>query len=557
MRRGAWGRAVLAVGLGAAIGCAALAPGREINTPDLLNPRRTGENAAGESAADESAPGETPRNERVFSATDSVLAPDEALLDDGRLDGAAPAELAEAADDSRAIAPAVAPAKRFLLPGRVEIEAAAGPRSDAKFRFGGARGWSGGGRISGGCFSGFLRGESRWFVRGVHAGRLTVRGAERLILGRGMGAYGFAGMGPVRGGFAAAPSFSRWYAYPGLAVALGWGNWRADAVTLGRSESEDAGSPTTAWVSVSRRWDRGQAGVLAGWPVGPRADDALEEPVGRRAPRVGALYAAWSARGVEGSVEAAGVDERVFFAVRMTARNRRARSRWSVLFFEAPYESPLGPSGLEPVARTDRGVRFECARFFGPVGCEAVLVAGRTRSAARQTEYRRTTLVFSRESRSPLRWTACFLYKRVTEAVYPSNPCVLAVTEDGRDELRLRGEIELRSGAPFVPAVRLDYLPPTREAGPGVVMCVSTEFVSDRFDARIQTAAHSLPPGRSVVLWRPGVGPFEWLASFYGCGSDLALRARIRVAGGARVVVFYGSSWRAVNRAYAGVEYRR
>jgi len=477
------------------------------------------------------------------------------MIDDGNLDGAGAAGLADASNDAAAIQH-----PRNAVGGEtIEIEAVTGFRSDARVRWRAPAGLSGGARVYEDGVSGFVRFEGKGIVRAVHAGRIAVRAAERLVLGRGMGAYALDGSGPVRGGFAARPSFSRWYGYPGMAAAFEWRGWRADTIALGRA-AENSLSPATWWTSISRNLWGGRWGAVVGVPVSgvpAGAAEAEERDPEPESPRVVSFAAALSVGRVAASAELARTSDRMFFAIRFVSRERGTGRRWSALFFDAPNASPLGESGLERVGRSDRGTRFDLACPAGPVGCEAWMAAGRTRSDSRQTAYRRLSLQFSPRRPRSVWWQAVVLYRRGCEEVYPSSPVEVDITGETTRELRVRAAVGIRNGPAVSSSVRADFLPTCGGAGHGVVLVLSTEIASGSVDARLQVAAHSLPTGRSATVWRPGVGPFEWFAPLYGKGSDVALRAGVRVGRAARFVFFYGSSWSGTARAYAGLEYRR
>ncbi len=487
--------------------------------------------------------------------SDSTRIREEALIDDGRLDGVGTAEPTDASNEAEA-----EPRSHASGSGSLDLEVVTGFRSDARVRWKSRSGLAAGARWCDGAASGFAGFEGRGLVRAIYAGRITLRGAERLVLGRGMGSYALSGSGPVRGGFAASPSFSRWYGYPGVAAALGWNGWRAYAAALGRTGDENVLSSATVWTAVSRELESGAAGIIVGLPatIEPAGMRQTEDEIERAdGPRVVSLFASVRAGRIAASGEAVRTCARVFFAVRIASRERGAGPRWSALFFDAPHGSPLGESGLERVGRTDRGARIDLASSLGAVRCEGWVAAGRTRSGSRQTSYRRLALTLSNGGSAPVWWQGSVLYRCGYEVDYPSSPVELEISGERDCDLRLRAALGVRSGGSLSSSVRTDVLPENGGRPWGVVVLLSTEIESGRFEARFQAAAHSLPRGRSATLWRPGTGPFEWLAPLYGKGSDVAVRASYRVTTAARVCLFYGTAWSGAARAYVGFEYRR
>ena len=497
--------------------------------------------------------GSESRDDQTAQSPDTTGRTDEKLLESGALDGARPTDL----DDASVDLPADPAPMRRVGAGSLELDAVTGFRSDSRLRYEDRRGFSAGARLDERGFIGFLRVDGKGVLKTIHVGRVTVRGGERLVLGRGMGSYATAGLGPVRAGFAASPSFSRWYGYPGSAVEIGWRRWRLCGVALGPSAGEMAFRPMSLWTSVLHDRDRGSVGVTLGQPLGPAAAGVAPEAARGEGPRVVSVFASYRGRSIESSGEAAGIEGgKVFFAARVVGRTRAPRSRWSALFFRAPRESPLGGSGLEPVGRTDQGTTLELSRSFGAIGLSAVLVAGRTRSERCQTSYRRLSLVLSERGAAPVWWETSVVHKDGCEEAFPTNPVDIEFTRERTSDLRLRASVGIRDGRSLCSSVRVDVLP-GHVGNRGVVIVLSTELVGERVDGRLQVAAHSLPPGRPAFLWRPGVGAYECFAPLYGDGSDVAFRGGFRLTGGARVLVFYGSSWSGAARVYLGLEYRR
>jgi hypothetical protein len=489
--------------------------------------------------------------------SDSTRNLEEALIDDGRLDGVGAIDPADASNDAEAAEGSPRVSRRA---GSLDLEVVTGFRSDSRIRWVTRSGLSAGVRWRDRAASGFAGFEGRGWLRAFYAGRITLRGAERLVLGRGMGSYAFSGSGPVRGGFAASPSFSRWYGYPGVAAAFGWNGWRADAAALGRCGDENAFSPATVWTSVSRELESGMVGITVGIPAGIETagkPSTAGEIGGADGPCVVSLFASARAGRVAASAEAVRTCERIFFAVRIASCERGAGPRWSALFFDAPHGSPLGASGLERMGRTDRGARFDVATSVGAARCEGWVAAGRTRSDSRQTAYRRVSLALSKKGPAPVWWQGSVLYKCGYEEDYPSSPVDVGITGERECDLRLRAAVGVRSGGSVSSSVRADVLPEYGGRESGVVLVLSTEAASGRLEALFQAAAHSIPRGRSATLWRPGAGPFECLAPLYGKGSDVAVRASYRVTVAARLYLFYVSAWSGAARAYAGFEYRR
>jgi len=476
----------------------------------------------------------------------------DALSDDGTL--AAPANEAWVEDETRP-----SPREEDFS---CEITAIAGYRSDTRARVDGWHGLSGGVRVGESAPIGYVGVGGHGALAGLQVGRFKVRTGERLILGRGIGSYATSGSGAVREGFAVSPSLSRWFGENGAALGVEWAGWRCHTVVFSRGEGKWS-QPRTVWVSVVRRMEWGMAGITAGEPLASASEDAGGDTSGNESlavtrPRVVSCHGSFRGDGLGGSCEVAHIAQgEVFFAARMTQQRLRSHCRWTVLLFRAPYSSPNGETGLEPVTKADQGVRLDLSLRLGGVRALAVLISGRTWSPSRLRSYRRLSVAFEGGARRSIRWEASAQARSDAEDAYPTGAFIREVSPDISRELRLRAAVETGGGKGVNTSARIEYLPRIDDIAPGVLLGVATELTTERVEARVQLTAHSLPPGRRGFASRPGVGPFESLAPLYGKGSDLSVRLRARVWGSATLVVFYGSAWSEEERLYIGAEYRR
>ncbi len=434
-----------------------------------------------------------------------------------------------------------------------EIMTIAGHRSETRIRVDGWRGFSSGLRVGESFTTGFVGFEGRGLIRAVHVGQLTVRAGERLLLGRGLGGYGVAGSGSVRGGFTVSPSLSKWFGVTGAALELGRGFWRFQTLALSSSDGSNGFEPRCVWSSVVRGFSRGSMGIAAACSF-PRSSRVVTDLPETRPPAV-AWHSIYHAEGFTGSAEVAQLGGELFFAGRLMSQERE--SRWSFFVFRAPYEMPQGGLGTEPAARSDQGMTVRFSSRVARVKASASFSAGQVRSPSAQNAYRRLTARVENTRSGPVRWELCAYGKTHRGGDFPTHAVVRDIPVESGQDLTLRAAVWVRGADAVRTAVRIDYLPRTNGAGQGVLVALSTEFATGRADARLSLSGHSLAAGRPAFVSRPGLGPCEWFGSVYGRGSDLAVRLRVRLTHTVRVLAFYGSSWRGAERLYVGAEYHR
>jgi hypothetical protein len=399
--------------------------------------------------------------------------------------------------------------------------------------------------------TGYVGIGGRGVLGAFHAGRFTLRAGERLVLGRGIGSYAASGSGAVRGGFSVSPSLSSWTGGSGAALGLEWRGWQCHTAVLSCGGGVWS-RPQSVWVSAVKQLPRGTAGVTAGEQLA----GANEIAAGAARPRVISCHVSFRGEGFGGSCEVAHIARQVFFAARVSERYLANRWRWAILVFRAPYTSPMGVSGLEPVTKADQGVRLDVTSHRGGVSASTVLIAGRTWSPSRLRTYRRLFVGFE-GGRRPMRWETSVQARSDTENAYPTGEIGREITSEMSREVKLRAVVGMGDSPGFDTSVRIEVLPRIDRFASGVLLSMTTGLASDRIEGRIQLSAHSLPAGRRGFASRPGIGPFETLAPLSGKGSDLSMRLRARIWRAARLVVFYGSQGSGAERFYVGAEYRR
>jgi hypothetical protein len=104
--------------------------------------------------------------------------------------------------------------------------------------------------------------------------------------------------------------------------------------------------------------------------------------------------------------------------------------------------------------------------------------------------------------------------------------------------------------------VRLDYMPRFKGLNGGTLLQLGMTFRSERLDARLQIAAHSMSPGRSAFIARPGAGSFELFSAVYGKGSDIAIRVQWWMTRRLAVFAYHGSAPARADRVYLGLRGR-
>jgi hypothetical protein len=437
--------------------------------------------------------------------------------------------------------------------GSYEVTAVAGFRSEVRLRAGDMRGFSGGVRVGESFTMGYVRYEGRGFLRALHVGRMTIRAGERLLLGRGLGDYGSSTTGRVREGFAVSPSLSQWFGFNGAAVELAGGPWRFQTLAFTPPDAESRFERGSAWSSVVRDFSRGSLGVMAAL-VKSRSSEATAGPAATRLSTVGA-HTVFGGQGFDGSGEVARLGSEWYFAGRIRTTARRAR--WSLLVFDAPFDVPPGGPGMEPPARRDHGAALSVSsRILGLKG-SLRLFAGQRVSRSGRADYRRLIAEVDRGGPGPVRWSLRASAKTCRETDFPTNPVVRELSVESSRELALRAALSIDDRRAVRTAARIDYLPPTDQMGSGTVVSVSVNAATARIDASMSATSHSLAPGRRAFVTRPGLGPYEWFGSLYGKGSDLSFRVGLRLSPDSRLIFFYASPWRGVERAYAGIECRR
>lgn len=438
----------------------------------------------------------------------------------------------------------------------------AGYRDEAKLRLRWRRGFSVGLRVCDGWRAGYLRYEGDGPVRTLHVGRMSVRAAERLSVGRGFGAYGAPGTGRVAEGFAAAASLSRWSGVNGAAAELGWARWRFHCAALADPALERSARPERVWAAAIHGFARGAIGfqtahALDSLPGGGARESGGPGPA---PPLPGLRWRAVSGwgwirgDGFGGSIELSRMGGCWFFAGRLVGSG--GKDRWSLFVYRAPYDVPSEGPGPGPPGKTEQGMTLGASTRRAGCRASAWLTAARTASEEERGVARRLILQVEGGGRGPVAWQARAYGRDRCEEDLSSSPVVREVVRRPARDLTLRGVVSIRGAGSVRVVARIDHTPACDGAGAGTVVALTSVIQSARAEARIALAGHALGAGRRGWISRPGVGAFEWFGTLWGRGSDLSMRLRVHLTSTSGVVLFYGSSWRGDTRWYAGAECR-
>ncbi len=484
------------------------------------------------------------------------------LQDDGTLDDAGRAGLIDDAQsvlDTRTREPLPSP-RGFFRPlsehVSCEFEAITGTRSEARLCVSENHGFSCGVRRIDHDATGFVRYEGKGFLRRVHAGGLTMRFGDRLILGRGFGRFASSDEGTVRGAITISPSFSRWYGGSGAAAEISIGTVRLGTVLIGPPEGFERWRPNTFWGWGVLEARRSSLGVVVGRPASTGAAGA-DSDSGRH-PGAASFHVAFRGDAFAASGELARLDGAgVYYGVRVTDRGRGRRFGYSILLFRAPHDPPVAPSGIVAAPSTDQGARIDGWTRIGGVKPSVSLVDAAWESASRRTSYRRAILRIENGGRCSVAWGLTTDITAATEARYPSALVDRSLTGSPEREWRTRATLRTGEGGHLISSMRLDYVPGMDGRGPAILLVLSTELVSTWFESRLQLAVYDLSSGRRMSLWKPGIGSFEQIGSLYANGSDFACRVGVQLAGEGRLVASYETAWPDRVSVYLGVEYGR
>jgi hypothetical protein len=436
------------------------------------------------------------------------------------------------------------------------VEAIAGSRREARGRVKEDHGFSCGARRVDRHETGFVRFQGRGFLRCVHAGGMTMRFGNRLILGRGFGRYASSDEGAVRGTIAISPSYSEWFGVSGTAAEFGCAPIRLGAVLMGPPEGFDRWRPNTMWAWGVAENRRCSFGVVLGRPAGTSAEGAGSDFV--KGPGAASVHLAFRGDAFAASGELACLDgPGAFYAARLADQGRGNRFGYSLFVYRAPHDPPFGPAGIVPAPSTDQGARLDGWTRIGNLRPSVSFVDAAWSSPTRRTSYRRAILRIETDGRNPVAWDVATDLTEAAEERYPFALVDRDLTCIPKREWRTRVELSAGATGQIVPSMRVDYIPGMDGTGPAILLVLSTEVVTERVDWRLQLAVHELSPGRRAFIWRPGIGSFENFASLYSNGSDLAWSIRVRLAGAGRFVASYGSAWPDRNSLNLGIEYGR
>jgi hypothetical protein len=425
-----------------------------------------------------------------------------------------------------------------------DILAVRGPRTDigGRFRLGSLL--SAGCRSDGRSTFGFLQLRPWWLIRNVVAGNMTLRMGERLVLGRGFIDYSMLTSPGVTGGVTAAPSLSRWFGRPGLAVELGTERWMAQAVLIG--ETTPRFEPAMLWLSTGCRLASTRFGVTVGTPSGQLPRD--------RAATVVSVHASHRGDGLELSAESAVWSRaHTYFAVRVSQRDSQ---RWSMRVYRAARFSADTNPATDPVPNGDvlHGAIADTGMHYRGVAFRITASLGSRDSASERRKFRRAT-VSAKRNRGTVRWEASIAVLGDTRTGSPGDLGETVQTTTDR-EIRFRGKAIVAPGPHLSHAVVVDYRPRRRWCADGLSIIVTARANLGRLQASGQVAAYSLGQGQGVFIARPGIGNFEGVSSIYGRGSDVALRLRLRLTRGLSLLGYYGEPWLKEHRTYLGVQFR-
>jgi hypothetical protein len=503
--------------------------------------------------------------EGASKGSEEVGRDDDSLLDDGTLDGAEAAGLS--GDDlvldveTREIpaAPREAPSRAaipFMNAVSCDLDIVAGTRSEAKLRVEVERRLAGGVRRLGTDESGFIRFESDGFLRCVHAGGMTIRFGDRLVLGRGFGRFGSSDAGAVKGGISLSPSYSRCFAGSAAAAEIARSGIRLGTALLAAQEGFQRWRPNTAWTWGVLGAGRFTLGVVVGGSVAK--PDAGSNAFSAARTGAASFHLAFGGDAVAASGEIArAADSGVFYAARVSERGRGHPLEYSLLLFRAPHESPVTPEGIVAPSSADQGARIDCRLRAGTLKASASLVTAGWSTRTRRTDFRRTTLLVAKDGRSSFGWEFATCLTRTGEGRYPSSPVDREIADHRGRDWRTRVVLRFGEGARVTPRLRIDYSPGLDGVGRGILAMISAEVLVGAAEARLQLAAYDIVPRRRMSLWEPGIGTTDRVAVLSGHGTDLALRVRLRVSGGGRLVASYATRWPEGGGVFVGAEYRR
>jgi hypothetical protein len=390
-------------------------------------------------------------------------------------------------------------------------------------------GFAAGWRKSGFFRTGFVEYRGPGFVRRLHAGRLRARLADQVVLGRGLGSYPLGYSRSAAGRFTWSPSLSRLAGAHALAADL---VVRQVSVQIVAPVAVDHGV-TVIWGAAAFQLPAARVGVAAG--VRRNGGEGSVVSV-HSIHRSGDLT--WSSEYV--------TDGRSFGSIRVVSERG-----WTVSLFHAP-RITTGDGPLTEFLERGGSERGGAVEWRGVMAGRLLLTRKRTvdsRSGEPSDQLRRQIWISTRRRGGKRwRWESLIYHSSTVDEAPPRWNALQQTVIDQGYRTRLRLRLTFEEGA-FAHRLRADYFP---GATRGFLLAIAGNWRSERFRFDWALAGYGLENRRGFIA-RPGPGPFESFSSVYGRGSDVAVRARIRITRRLTCTVYYGEPYEKPSRFYVGL----